>query len=313
MTAHASERVPHSILITGASGFVGAHLVACLRKILPEATLHTDPFDITDPLATAEAVRSARPDRCIHLAAVAAIADARLDPDAAWRVNLHGTLHLARALLQYAPSCRLIHIGSADAYGASFHPGTPLDETAPLAPLNTYGATKAAADLALGAMVGEGLQLVRVRPFNHTGPGQREDFVVAAFARQIARIRSGLQPPLIKVGDLTPERDFLDVRDVVAAYAACARHPELPSGTLLNIASGVPRRIGDILSDLLRLAGIDPMIETDQARLRSSDIARAVGDATRAAIALDWRPTIPWNQTLADVLTDWQGREGRIA
>ena len=159
-------------------------------------------------------------------------------------------------------------------------------------------------------MAAEGLEIVRLRPFNHTGPGQRPDFVVAAFAQQIARIRAGLQSR-IRVGDLTPERDFLDVRDVVRAYAACAGAPVLASGTILNIASGTPRRIGDVLADLLRLSGIEPDTETDALRLRPSDIPRASGDARAARELLGWSAEIPWERTLADVLDDWHARTGQ--
>ncbi len=296
-----------AILVTGAAGFAGRHLVDALRAHAPDATLHTAPFDITDRAATEAAIRDARPTACFHLAGIAAIADARHDPDLAWRVNLHGSLTLARAILAHAPECRLVHVSSADIYGASFRGGTPLDERARLAPLNTYGATKAAADLALGAMAAEGLRVVRMRPFNHTGPGQREEFAVAAFARQIALIRAGLLAPTISVGDLAPERDFLDVRDVVRAYEAAATS-DLPSGAILNIASRIPRRIGDVLATLIALAGIDPVIETAQDRLRPNDIPRACGDATAARDRLGWSPAIPWERTLADVLDDWTAR-----
>ncbi len=296
-----------AILITGADGFVGRHLVAALRHRLPDATLHTDPFDLTDADATARAVVAARPDTALNLAGIAALSDASADPAHAWAVNLHGALTLARALLAHAPACRLIHISSADIYGASFKRGTPLDEHAVLAPLNLYAATKAAADLALGAMQSNGLDLIRLRPFNHTGPGQRPQFAVPAFARQIALIEAGRQPPHLSVGDLDPERDLLDVRDVVRAYAEAAARP-LPRGLILNIASGHPRRIGDILDELIGLAGLAPTIETDPTRLRPNDIPRACGDATAARSLLGWSPEIAWSQTLSDVLADWRVR-----
>lgn len=296
-----------TILVTGASGFVGGHLLAELRRQLPAAGLIESDFDITDPAAVADGVGRASPTAIVHLAAIAAPMEAGRDPDTAWRVNLGGTLNIARACL--SASSVLLFASSADAYGASFLSGLPLDEGAPLAPLNTYGATKAAADLALGAMAAEGLRAIRMRPFNHTGPGQSESFAVPAFARQIARIEAGLQPPVLEVGALDAERDFLDVRDVCAAYVASVRHADtLPPRCILNLASGRARRIGDVLQELLRVSGVTAEIRSDQALLRPSEIRSAVGDATLAGRLLQWSPKIAWEQTLRDVLADWRRR-----
>jgi GDP-4-dehydro-6-deoxy-D-mannose reductase len=207
-----------------------------------------------------------------------------------------------------APECRLLMVSSAEVYGASARTGRPLDETALPAPANTYAATKAAADLAIGALAAEGLRAIRLRPFNHTGPGQSPTYVVPAFARQVALIEAGLQPPVMRVGALEPRRDFLDVRDVCAAYAACLRVEALEPGLILNLASGTPRRVGDILGDLLALAGVEAAIETRDALLRPSEIPVASGDAGRAAALLGWRPAIGWDATLRDVLDDWRRR-----
>jgi GDP-4-dehydro-6-deoxy-D-mannose reductase len=158
-------------------------------------------------------------------------------------------------------------------------------------------------------MAAEGLRAVRLRAFNHTGPGQSNAFVVAAFAEQIARIAAGKQEPVMRVGALAPERDFLDVRDVCAAYVACIEKAEtLAPGVIFNIASGMPRRVGDVLSDMLALARISPEVETASERLRPTDIACAVGDASRARGVLGWAPVIPWEQTLRDTLQYWQRR-----
>ena len=184
---------------------------------------------------------------------------------------------------EHAPECQMLFASSADAYGASFRTGIPVAEGVPLAPINAYGATKAAADLALGSMAEQGLRCVRLRPFNHTGPGQSDQFVVAAFARQVARIAAGLQPPLMQVGNINTRRDFLDVRDVCAAYLACIdRRDTLRPGTILNLASGKARLIGDILSELQALAGIALEARVDPARMRESDVLSACGDAALA-------------------------------
>ena len=301
---------PRRLLVTGAAGFVGRHLVPVLHAVFPDATVAAATFDLRDEQAMAAQVRAVRPDACIHLAAVSAVPAAQSDPVAAWDTNLHGTLQLARLLAEEAAGCTLLFASTADAYGRSFRAEAPLDEAAALNPINVYGATKAAADLALGAMVGDDrLRIIRARPFNHTGPGQSAAFVVAAFAHQIARVAAGLQPPVLQVGSLDPLRDFLDVRDVCAAYASCLHRAEhIASGTLLNIASGEARRIGDVLNELLAQARISVRLEVDAERLRRSEIVRAVGNPALAADLLGWAPRIPWDQTLADVLEDWRAR-----
>jgi GDP-4-dehydro-6-deoxy-D-mannose reductase len=267
------------------------------------------PLDVTDRSAIELLVQAVAPDVCIHLAAVTAIPAARQQPDLAWQVNLSGTLSVARAIRIFAPACVLVYASSSDIYGDSFRSGRPMDETAVLAPRNTYAATKAAADLALGAMCNDGLNAVRLRLFNHTGPHQTSAFVIPAFASQIVRIERGLQTTPLRVGALDPRRDFLDVRDVCSAYVMCLRHlAELPSGLILNIASGIPRRVGDVLADMLRLSGVKAQVESEDGRLRTADIATAAGDASRARKLLGWESSVPWETTLTDVLNDWRGR-----
>jgi nucleoside-diphosphate-sugar epimerase len=282
-----------------------------LAAAFPDAVLATPKMDVQDVAQVGDAVRAIKPEVCVHLAAVSAIGAARQAPDHAWKVNFHGTLNLAWALSQHAPTCQMVFVSSADAYGASFKAGHALDESAALAPLNVYGHTKAAADFVLAGMAAQGLRVVRLRPFNHTGAGQSADFVVPAFARQIARISAGLQAPVIEVGNLETWRDFLDVRDVCAAYVACiARRDELAPGTILNLASGEARRVGDLLNDLASLAGVELTVKVDASRVRETDIRLACGDASRAQALLDWKPAIPWAQTLQDILDDWRTRVG---
>ena len=264
-------------------------------------------MDVTDGEAVRALVGRVRPDAVVHLAAVSAVPAAKKDPGYAWRVNLLGTLGLAEAVRIVSPGCVFLYVSSAEIYGASFRAGVALDETAAAAPMNVYAATKAAADLALGAMAEEGFRVVRVRPFNHTGPGQSEAFVVPAFARQVARIAAGLQAPVMEVGALEPRRDFLDVRDVCAAYVACLR-ADLTPGAVFNIASGVARRVGDILEALLGLAGVRAEVRTSGGLLRAGDIAVACGDAGAARGVLGWVPRVAWEATLANVLADWRAR-----
>jgi GDP-4-dehydro-6-deoxy-D-mannose reductase len=274
---------PKRILMTGWQGFVGQHLTAALAAAWPDATLLTAPVDVCDAAAVTAWVSQAEPDMCIHLAAIASVPAAAEAQDLAWQVNLHGTLNVARAILAAVPSCQLLFASSADAYGESFRVGGALDEDAPLAPMNVYGATKAAADLALGSMVPFGLRVVRLRLFNHIGAGQSPSYAVASFARQIARIEAGLQPPVLQVGNLETFRDFVDVRDACAAYIACIEHrASLAPGAVINIASGTARRMADVVAALLEMSHVKVELKSTQSRARGTDIIRACGNAARA-------------------------------
>jgi nucleoside-diphosphate-sugar epimerase len=299
------------LLVTGASGFVGSHVMPALADLFPGAEIigcgdapGMEKLDIAEAPSVRTLVGRIRPAGIVHLAAIAAPAAARRDPSRAWAVNHAGTLALANALAASAPGGAFVFASSAEVYGRSFD-GTALDETAPLAPLNAYAATKAAADLALGAI--PGIAAVRLRPFNHTGPGQSADFVVPAFARQIARIEAGLQPPSMTVGRLDTARDFLDVRDVARAYARALRHA-LAGGTgAFNIASGTARPIGAVLARLQSLAGVEAEVHSN-AGARLPEVVAASGDSGLARAVLGWAPAIPWETTLADVLADWRMR-----
>lgn len=323
------DRAPARILITGANGFVGRHAIPALRARFPKAwligaTQHaeaTSPgldealvMDLLDPMSVDAAITTTKPDAVLHLAAQAAVGESFTAPLMTWRVNLLGTLALAEAVLRERPSAFFLYVSSAEVYGLSFQTGQPLSEAALLAPANPYAASKAAADLAIGEMALRGLHAIRLRPFNQIGPGQAEAFVVAAFARQVARIEAGLQEPVIRTGALNRWRDMLDVRDVVAAYAeAIARAHSLDPGIVINLASGRPRCIGDILQTLIAGARTKMVTETDQGRLRPTDIEKTLGDSSRAAALLDWSPQIAWETSLHDVMEYWRNqiRNGR--
>jgi GDP-4-dehydro-6-deoxy-D-mannose reductase len=319
---------PNCILVTGATGFVGRHLLPALRREFPKAKLiagfqaiqrlslleNADdvlPLELLDPRSIHDCIRKARPDVVIHLAAEAAVSGSFDDPMRTWRSNVDGTLSLALEVMNASPETLLIFVSSADAYGLTFQSGLRLTEDAPFAPSNPYAASKAAADIALGEMALRGLRVIRMRPTNHTGSGQSDQFVVPAFARQLALIEAGRQEPVLRVGALDRWRDFLDVGDVCSAYVAAVRRaPHAPAGTAINIASGTSRRIGDILDALIARVGIEVEIQTEPARLRPTDILRADCDVTRAGEQIQWAPRIDWLTTLDTVLADWRNRIG---
>ncbi|UVK38218.1 GDP-mannose 4,6-dehydratase [Mesorhizobium sp. AR10] len=309
------DRFRHRILITGASGFVGSALLQLLERdhgdckvfALGHGKEQQNAIDLRDREAVDTAVREIQPTALIHLAAVAAPSDARNAPRHAWNVNVTGTMNLAESVLRHAPKARFVYVGSSEAYGASFlNVAGPVTESAPLRPMNVYGATKAAADLMIGQLAYDGLRAVRFRPFNHTGPGQSDTYVVSSFARQIAEIVSGKSEPIIHVGNLEAERDFLDVRDVVRAYASSALLDlDAEPDRVYNLASGQPRKIRDILDALIAQSGIDIEIRADPKKLRPNDIPVAWGDASKARAKLNWQPLVPFEQTIADVFGYW--------
>jgi len=304
-------------LITGIDGFAGRHLAARLRQQGDEvagvvrraarrtslAELGVDAAavhvaDITDADAVARAVAAVRPQVCFHLAAQAFVPAAANDPGATLRVNALGTLHVLAAVHRHAPDCRVVAVSSADAYGAV--DALPVRESAPLQPLSAYGASKAAAEVVAAQWARNGLDVVRVRPFNHTGPGQRPDFVCADFARQIAAIARGAQPPRVTVGDLSPVRDFSDVRDVVDAYLAAAARGA--HGAVYNVCSGVGRSIRSILDDLIAAAGVAVDVDVTAARLRPSEVPVLVGSAEALRADTGWVPRVAWRQTVRDLV-----------
>lgn len=313
---------PDRILITGAGGFVGRSLLPELRCSFPGAVLigagreaaipgadEVLQLDLLDPDSAQQAVATARPDAVFHLAAQSDVAASFHTPATTWQVNLFGTLALAEAVLREAPEAFFLFISSGEVYGLGFQAGQPLDEAAAFQPANPYAASKAAADLAIGEMALRGLRAIRLRPFTHVGPGQTPHFAVASFARQVARIEAGLQEPVLHTGALDRWRDFLDVRDICAGYVrALSQAERLLPGLALNLCSGKSRRIGDILDELLDLAGLEVRIEQEDARLRPIDVPRVQGDPSRACALLNWSPVVPWEETLRSILSDWRKR-----
>ena len=304
-------------VLTGGRGFVGARLAKMLRGRHPDWTIDTpdrwpeggEALDVTSVQEVDAWVRERRPDVVVHLAAVSAVTAAAADPRAAWRVNLEGTLNVVLALQAHAPDAHLMLISSAEVYGRSLDSAGAVSEGALLQPVNPYAASKAAADLLVRQAAAGGLSTSVMRAFNHTGAGQSELFVVPAFAAQIARIEIGLQPPILQVGSLDEERDFLSVEDVVAAYAdVLAASGRLPSGSVFNVASGVPVRIGDVLEELLTHASVRVEVQVDAARRRSTPIQRIVGDASRLRDAVGWAPTRSLSLTLEGVLAYERGK-----
>lgn len=288
--------------MSGARGFVGTWLVPHLEAAGHAVVGVDSDVDVCDAAAVDDSIGAARPDAIVHLAALSSVAASLSDPARAARVNALGTLHVLRAAQRRAPAARVLLVSSSEIYGPGA--GAPFDERAALAPRTPYARAKAAADRLGAAFAARGLDVVRARPFNHTGPGQRDEFVASSFARQLAEIEAGLRPPELAVGNLDAVRDFLDVADVVEAYRRLLDRA-VPAG-VYNVASGTGVAIRELLALLLAASTAKPAVREDPARWRPADAS--VGDASRLRRATGWAPRIPLADTLARLLEDWRAR-----
>jgi len=291
-------------LVTGAAGFVGQHLVPRLADAGWQVHAVDRELDVRDAAAVEARVAEVSPHAIVHLAAQSSVAESLGDPESSARVNYVGARHLLEAAWREAPRARVLLVGSGEQYGAAAPGSAAFTESASLRPRTPYARSKACADLLGAHYAARGLDVIRVRAFNHAGPGQSDAFVLASFARQAAEIAAGRRAPVLAVGNLDSVRDFLDVDDVVDAYVRLL-DPRVPAGAY-NVASGTGRRIGALLDALLAEASLSARVEVDPARLRPAD--SSVGDAARLRAATGWLPRVPFELTLRRVLDDWRAR-----
>jgi GDP-4-dehydro-6-deoxy-D-mannose reductase len=288
-------------LVTGAAGFVGGHLAPALRAAgrevvgvhlpsLPRgsAEIAWEPCDLADPAATHALLERTHPDEVVHLAAFAAPAEVERAPLEALRANYLALDSLLAAVR--GRRLRFLFVSTGEVYGPSPADAAPNREDAPLRPMNTYAATKAAGEVRVRlAAAQQRLDLLVVRPFNHTGPGRPALYAESAFAEQIARIERGQQEPVLRVGNLAPVRDYSDVRDVVAAYVLLLQRGV--TGETYNVCSGARRTMRSVLDHLLARSSARPRVEIDPARFRElpANALAFVGDNAKLR-ALGWTP-----------------------
>ncbi|HLH28194.1 MAG TPA: GDP-mannose 4,6-dehydratase [Acidimicrobiales bacterium] len=292
-------------LITGAGGFVGGWLAEHLRAAGDEVVAVDQQVEITDAPAVLSAVKSAEPEAVYHLAALTHVGASWDDPLRVLEVNVLGTAAVLAAARQCGTEPRVLVTSSAEVYGkVADDRDLPISETAPTAPLTPYAASKLAAEaVCLQAHAGHGQPVIVVRPFNHIGPGQSASFAVAALAQRISRaVAEGADG--IPVGNLSARRDFTDVRDVVRAYRLLVERGE--AGRLYNVCSGTDRSIREVAEVMLEQAGVHLELRTDPELVRPVDVPVLRGDPRRLFDATGWRPEIPFEQTIADVLAWWR-------
>jgi GDP-4-dehydro-6-deoxy-D-mannose reductase len=313
------------LLVTGAGGFVGGHLVDFLHAEHPEVEVHgvvlphggvswratggarVIEADLNDPAAAGAVVEEVRPDRIIHLAGQSSVHLSWLDPAGTLRTNVLGIVHLLDAVRHRGLRPPVLVVGSAEEYGPVGPDELPIREEAPLRPASPYAVSKVAQG-AIARLYGPagGMRVVLTRTFHHTGPGRGEAFAESSFARQLAEIEAGRRPPVLKVGNLEAVRDFADVRDVVRAYWLLLEKGE--AGAVYNVCSGRGRRIRDLLDALLGASSARVEVRVDPERLRPSDVPAQVGDPSRLRAATGWEPRIPLERALSDLLDDWRAR-----
>lgn len=312
------------IVVTGSNGFVGTHLCAALAAAYPTAELfslarsdaRTLPgwrpleADLTDAAAVDAAIASAAPDLVVHLAAQSSPLRAARGAEETWRVNLVGTLNLGAAVRAHTPEATMLFASSAAVYGASLRDG-PVGEDTPPRPLDAYSRSKLAAEMALLDVVPTTGRLIIARPVNHSGAGQAgTDFVLSSFAAQIAAIEAGLRPPRMTVGDLSKARDFLDVRDVVAAYMAMIADADRLPGHfgLFNIASGKANRLSDLLDGLRRKIDtpVDVFVDPGLIRPSATDVPVAVATSEPLRRLFGWEPRWSTDDMLTSLLDFWR-------
>jgi GDP-4-dehydro-6-deoxy-D-mannose reductase len=301
-------------LVTGAAGFVGHHLCAYLRscgdEVIPadRAAQHGAALDILDPDATAGLLAETKPEVVYHLAGWSDIGGSWADPLGALRVNAEGTLNVLEAC-RHASVGRVLVISSADVYGIVAEEDLPITEAQPLRPVSPYAASKTAADfLALQAGLGHGQDVVRVRAFNHLGPGQSDRFVASAIASRIARNELDGDDE-VPVGNLAARRDFTDVRDVVRAYRLLVEHGT--AGEVYNVCSGTAVVVQQLADRLLALAESPMRLVVDPERYRPVDVPVVLGDSSKLHRATGWEPAIDLSTTVADLLAYWRQTHAR--
>jgi len=314
------------VLITGAEGFAGSTLIRHLLGVDAGLELHgtvrfspadyphlgqtlasATQIDLRVPAAVLALMDRLKPDMIYHLAAQAFVPRSFEDPWETLENNIRSQLNLFLAAIKLNIAPRCLIVGSAEVYGIVPPQDLPITEDFPLQPTNPYSVSKVGQDmLALQYHLSHGLPIVRVRPFNHIGPGQNPGFVAPAFATQIARIEQGLQPPVIKVGDLSPQRDFTDVRDVVRAYHLALTNGQ--PGAVYNVCSGCAYSIQYLLDVLLEHSDVAVEVTVDPERLRPVEQPVVRGSFDRLQADTGWRPEISFRQSLVDVLAECRQR-----
>jgi GDP-4-dehydro-6-deoxy-D-mannose reductase len=318
------------VLITGITGFAGSHLADyCLTRNDVELygiirwrsrteniehiydSIKLLECDLRDASSTRDVIEEINPDLVFHLAAQSFVPTSWKAPSESLTTNVIGELNVFEAIRKINLSCRVQIACSSEEYGMVRPEEVPIKESNPLRPLSPYGVSKVGQDM-LGYQyyMSYGMDIVRTRGFNHTGPRRAPVFVCSDFAKQLVDIERGVRPPVIKVGNLEARRDFTDVRDMVRGYWLALEKGK--AGAVYNICSGTSHRIGDILDSLIEISGVEVEVQQDAKRMRPSDVPLLEGDNSSFVADTGWRSDIPFDETLRDLIEFWRKNPGRI-
>ena len=305
------------ILITGGTGFVGPYLIRFLKSsdvklivVSADDTSIRDPevdyckADIRNSDDVGAVVRAANPNQIYHLAGMSSVRDSWNNPRLTFDVNVVGSFNVFEAAMRLPSPPRILNVSTSQVYACS---DTALTETSPLDPDSPYAATKAMAEmLTVQYKRCTSGGIITARAFNHTGPGQSPNFVLPSFAKQLAEMEAGLIPPVLKVGNIEVKRDFTDVRDVVAAYHELLNKTK--TAEIYNVCSGRAVLLADVLRELQQDCSVTVKVEVDSSRLRPNETAIMLGDRGKIQRVTGWRPRIPLETTLKDLLVYWRTR-----
>jgi GDP-4-dehydro-6-deoxy-D-mannose reductase len=305
-------------LITGGTGFVGAHLVQSLKssasKIAviassdnrsreePEPGVEHYELDIRNAEEVRSVVHEVSPTHICHLAGISAVDTSWTSPRLTFEVNVVGAYNLFEPAMGLPAPPRILNVSTSQVYAKI---DGILTETSPVGPNNPYAASKAMVELLLvqyRKCAAGGI--LTVRSFNHTGPGQSPAFVLPSIAKQFAEMEAGLRPRKLAVGNIDVKRDFTDVRDVVLAYSALLNKGRI--GEVYNVCSGSAVRLADVIREFEAISGIAVEVDADPARLRSNEVSQILGDATKIRTETGWSPQIPFKKTIQDLLDYWR-------
>lgn len=304
-------------LITGGTGFVGAHLVRFLKSresqisVLASGSGSTrEPgvqyygVEIRDAGAVRSLVREVNPDQIYHLAGITSAEVSRADPRLTYEVNVFGAHNLFDAAMNLPAPPRILNVSTSQVYAPA---SGILTEESPLRPDNPYAASKAMVELLVFQYRDRSTGgIITARSFNHTGCGQSPDFVLPSIAKQFAEIESGLRAPRLHLGNIAVRRDFTDVRDVVRAY--CMLLEKGRTSEVYNVCSGAAVLLSEIVKLFQAISGIDITIEIDREKVRPREVTEIYGDPSKLQADTGWHPQIPLKKTVEDLLNYWRSR-----